>query len=254
MIAHAAAVEVAPPGSRTPSSLDPEVLASLGARGVPGRRLADEDPLRHRERIATGLMALFRDDRSEEVFQELYRWTRLEVLHWLRGLVQRYGAPMDPHELLQDTFVNVFQYAGSFRDTHAGSFRVWVRTVAGNVLRRALSRRNRFSLQELPQGLLEPVDGSALPLRRLLDVEEQRRLELSWILLLQHYLRAWEALRERDQRALQLVEVGGLSYAETGARLKVGPSNMKMIMFRSRQRIAHRMRLSMGPARTARSA
>jgi DNA-directed RNA polymerase specialized sigma24 family protein len=131
---------------------------------------------------------------------------------------------------------------------------VWVRTVAANVLRRAAQRRSRFSLQELPEGLQEPADRGAAPLRRLLDGEECRRLEQAWVLFLLHYARAYGALRERDRRALELVEVRGLSYAETGARLRVGPSNMKMIMFRSRQRIVHRMRLGMGLERASRSA
>jgi DNA-directed RNA polymerase specialized sigma24 family protein len=37
--------------------------------------------------------------------------------------------------------------------------------------------------------------------------------------------------------ALELVELEGLSYAEAGARLHVGISNMKMIMFRARRRL-----------------
>ena len=37
--------------------------------------------------------------------------------------------------------------------------------------------------------------------------------------------------------ALELIEVQGLSYAEASTRMRVGLSNMKMILFRARQRI-----------------
>lgn len=57
------------------------------------------------------------------------------------------------------------------------------------------------------------------------------------MILLLHYAAAWEKLSTRDRAALEMIEVQGLSYAEAGRRLKVGRSNMKMIMFRSRKRI-----------------
>ena len=47
---------------------------------------------------------------------------------------------------------------------------------------------------------------------------------------------------------VHLVEVEGLSYQEAGRILQVGRSNMKMIVFRSRKRIARRMRLAMNAA------
>ena len=55
-------------------------------------------------------------------------------------------------------------------------------------------------------------------------------------------------LAQRDRRALHLVEVEGLSYQEAGRILQVGRSNMKMIVFRSRRRIAKRMRMAMNAA------
>jgi predicted DNA-binding protein (UPF0251 family) len=47
---------------------------------------------------------------------------------------------------------------------------------------------------------------------------------------------------------LHLVEVEGLSYQEAGDILGVGRSNMKMIVFRSRKRVARRMRQTMSQA------
>ena len=60
--------------------------------------------------------------------------------------------------------------------------------------------------------------------------------------------RAWAELSQRDRRTLHLVEVEGLSYEEVGKILSVGRSNLKMIVFRSRRRIARHIRLAMGRA------
>jgi DNA-directed RNA polymerase specialized sigma24 family protein len=59
----------------------------------------------------------------------------------------------------------------------------------------------------------------------------------AWAILLLQYARAWEQLGPRDRLALELIEVQGCTYAEASARLGVGLSNMKMIMFRARRRI-----------------
>jgi DNA-directed RNA polymerase specialized sigma24 family protein len=79
---------------------------------------------------------------------------------------------------------------------------------------------------------------------RIADLDEQRHaMERAWTLLLLHYAEAYSKLSERDQRALELVEVDGLSYEKAGTLLRVRRSNMKMIMFRSRKRIrAHVLR------------
>ena len=180
-----------------------------------------------------------------ECFEALYALTGPGVLQWIRGLLHQGIGHLDPLELLQDTFVNVYRYPGAFRDEHAGSFRVWVRTIAGNIVRRASGRRARLSFQELPEGLQEPADFTENPERRVEDDEEERLLSMGWILFLRLYALAWEQLSQRDRRTLHLVEVEGRSYEEAGRILGVGRSNMKMIVFRSRKRIARHMRAAL---------
>jgi len=226
----------------------PAVSAELRRRGValdrhPGESLDD-----YENRIGTRLMALYRDSRQTDCFEALYDFARPAVLHWIRSLLSRGLGHLDPSELLQDTFVNVYRYPTAFREDHAGSFRVWVRTIAGNIVRRASAPRTRFSFQELPEGLQEPEDSSGNPAATAMEEEQEERLRGAWMLFLAHYSRAWEDLAQRDRRALHLVEVEGLSYQEAGEILQVGRSNMKMIVFRSRKRIARRMRHAMNAA------
>jgi DNA-directed RNA polymerase specialized sigma24 family protein len=125
---------------------------------------------------------------------------------------------------------------------------VGVRTIAGNLVRRAGVPRSGVSFQELPEGLQEPEDRDADPADLAVRGEVERRLAVAWILFLCHYAQAWNRLSSRDRRTLHLVEVQGLSYLEAGRLLGVGRSNMKMIVFRARKRIAQRMREAMRPA------
>jgi RNA polymerase sigma factor (sigma-70 family) len=228
----------ASPARRLPRHVT--VLRRLSERGVALEVLPAEDPDLFEARIETALMALVRDGGGESAFQALYDYARGRLYLWIVGLSSRHGP--DPLEVLQDTFVNVYRYAQGFRDDEPKSFRVWSRTIAGNLVRRAranlsLGSLGLRSLDALPVGLQEPADRRRGPVDELAGDEESRSMLLAWTLVLLQYARAYQQLGARDRRALDLIEVQGLSYAEAGARLGVGLSNMKMIMFRSRRRI-----------------
>jgi len=223
----------------------PAVRRLLGTDEAELERRLDETVDVYENRVGTRLMALYRDTRDAECFEALYAFARPAVQQWIRGLLHRGLAHLDPAELVQDTFVNVYRYPGAFREDHVGSFRVWVRTIAGNIVRRAGARRARLSFQELPDGLQEPEDRRENPAQLALAAEQERRLRGAWLLFLTHYGRAWAELSQRDRCTLHLVEVEGRPYEEAGRILKVGRSNMKMIVFRSRKRIARRMRQAM---------
>jgi RNA polymerase sigma factor (sigma-70 family) len=192
-------------------------------------------------------MALYRDTREPAAFEALYSFTRKSVQHWILSLLGREPTFLDPAEILQDTFVNVYRYPGAFREEHGGSFRVWVRTIAGNVVRRGTLRRARGAHNEIEEAA-ELEDKGQGPAQVMADEDESRQLRRAWVLLLHLYAEAWKELGQRDRRTLHLVEVEGLSYQEAGRILDVGRSNMKMIVFRSRKRLARRMREAMGAA------
>lgn len=228
-----------------------EIEAELAARGCEVGARPGEDLEAYRARLETALMALFRDERSEPAFEALYEVSldtvRRSVGASLRGLPK--GA--DLLELVQDVYVNVYRYAGSFRDEHPKSFRAWAATICANVVRRHLSQRGRPSLQDLPEPLQEPADPGVGPEGRVLALEQERRISGAWLILLLHYAAAWRELSPRDRLALELVEVDGLTYAEACERLRVGMSNMKMIMFRARKRIRAHMGRAMEDAPVA---
>lgn len=220
------------------------IVSLLKQRGVSLKPLSGEDAEGSQARIETALMALFRDTGSEAAFEALYDYARGGLLQ--RVLLLARGEA-DPIEVVQDAFVNVYLYASSFRDEHARSFRVWSRTIAANVVRRA-RRRSAPSLQALPDGLQEPADARPDPEQGAVLGEEQRLLARAWMLLLTRYAAAFEGLNARDRRALELVEIRGLTYREAARELGVGLSNMKMILFRARQRIRSAIGDELAPA------
>ncbi len=229
-----------------PRHLNLRCEALLRTRGVVLDSLPGECESERDNRIDTALMDLFRDGRCKASFDDLYEHCSARVLEWLRWRVRVQGKRLDPGALLQDTFVNVFRYAASFRPAERGGFRAWVRTIAANVVRRAISRSRTRCLSMDAEGAPELVDRGHGPVRRLADVEEAGELRTTWSLFLTHYLRAFASLRARDRRALELVEVEGLTYAAAAAALGVGGSNMKMIMLRARQRLVLALRVSLG--------
>ena len=242
MIASLPETVVAPP-----MSLAEEVRLALESRGCDVERRAAESIEQHLDRLDTALMAWFRDSGAREAFDALYRHSHARVVSWLRWVVAEQRARLDPVELLQDTFVNVYRYSRGFRADHGGSFRVWVRTIAANVVRRARSVAARLRFVSSERDLLIAVESEhRSPQSRVMDGEETRGLRDAYLILLQHYLAAFEQLSERDRRALELVELEGLSYAQVCDVLNVGHSNMKMIMLRARRRLLQRMALSLG--------
>ncbi|MBL8860248.1 MAG: RNA polymerase sigma factor [Planctomycetes bacterium] len=225
------------PSAARRHSLNTLVARRLHGRGVSLLTRSGEDTDRFDARIETALMALFRDEGDDGAFQALYDHARGRLLVWIAGLLGTRRSDTDPAEVLQDTFVNIYRYAGSFRDEDAKSFRVWSRTIAGNLVRRARHRQRVRPLADLPEGTAEPIDRRDSPADAMVHDEDARTTGRAWMIVLLQYAAAYERLSQRDRVALDLVEVQGLSYAEAGARLKVGLSNMKMIMFRSRRRI-----------------
>jgi RNA polymerase sigma factor (sigma-70 family) len=220
----------------------------LRQRGVRLRATDGEDFATHRARLETALLALFRDERQAADFEALHGFTAARLVssigRELRGGAQR----LDPVDLMQDVFINVYRYAGSFRDERPHSFQVWIGAIARNIVRREMSRPRAASLQAFPDDLQEPADLRLGPIGLLQSVEDQQALRTAWLIFLGHYNAAYATLGARDQRALELVEVDERSYKECCELLDVGMSNMKMIMFRARKRIQAQMMISMGVA------
>lgn len=224
----------------------PAVVQRLLERGAHLTPKEDDARFALENHIGTELMALFRDEGAPETFEALHAFTRQAVYEWILSLLRGSSRSIDALEILQDTYINVYKYNQSFRHEHNGSFRVWVRTIAGNLIRRAYSRRPLRHFEDMPEGLQEPADKRPGPRLEVEQAEESAELRRAFSLYLAHYRIAFDQLSDRDRQAMQLVEVDGLSYKQAGALLGVRASNMKMILFRARKRLVAHMRRAMG--------
>jgi RNA polymerase sigma-70 factor, ECF subfamily len=191
-------------------------------------------------------MLRFQASRDPRDFEALYHAAAADVLSWIRALLRQSSQALDALELLQDTFVNVYRYPTGFRSEHAGSFRVWVRTIAGNALRRACRHAAQRSVN-LEEQALEPSDPSNSPLLEAFGREESQRVGRALLLLYAALNQAFERLKGRDRQAIELVELRGQPYAQAGPLLGVPAENMKMIVFRARRRLVQDAAFALAP-------
>ena len=67
--------------------------------------------------------------------------------------------------------------------------------------------------------------------------EDAAALDRTYVLYLQLYLAHFARLSPRERMALTMVEVDGMPYRGVAAALGIRPENLKMVVFRSRQKI-----------------
>ena len=184
-------------------------------------------------------MAAFQARRDHASFEALYAAAAPGLLAWIERLHLQRRHPGDPRETLQDTFVNIHRYVGTFRASAPGGFRSWARTIAVNALRRTRRpRAGRAILQtDLGESTPEPADVRLEPSAAAALGEDALALRSGLTLLMLHYARCFDQLSSRDRAALRMVEVEGRSYAEVGEVLGTERSNTKMVVFRARRRL-----------------
>ena len=197
-----------------------------------------------RDLISTRLMEVFRLHQSRAAFSCLYELNAAHLYQQVAARLRRYRCRADALDVLQEVFFNIYRYPHRFNCERDDAFRVWTATIVRNtVLKylRSLSRsgRGEVALDELS----EPKDARAAePIRGVIDDEsalECTRVYLNYLYL---YLRFYRMLSEREQRAIQMVEVEGLSYRTAAQALGIKLENLKMVIFRARRKIHRSMR------------
>lgn len=201
-------------------------------------------PELRRDRVSTRLMEAFRAHQSRAAFACLYELNAAHLYQQVSARLRRYRCRADALDVLQEVFFNVYRYPHRFDCAREDAFRVWTATIVRNtVLKhlRSLSRNGRgeVALDELA----EPSDASAPePVRDAIEgesSEECRRVYFNYLYL---YLCFYQMLSEREQRAIQMVEVDGMSYREAARELRIKLENLKMVIFRARRKIHRSMR------------
>lgn len=214
----------------------------LEREGVHGVAAADTDHL------ATALMDCFRRQGSSEAFEWLARLSYVSLLRRarlrVRGCDGGAAGRLDAHEVVQDTFVNIYRYPDRFDGTRSIAFRIWSGTILDNVVRRKLrsSRRNGVVALRPGEQLEQQADPRETePETQAIEHEARQSVALAYQLFLGLYLDAYLTLSERERFVLQMVEVKGLRYAELAGLVHLRPEALKMVVFRARRRIFERI-------------
>ena len=197
-----------------------------------------------RDGISTRLMEIFRVHRSRAAFGLLYELNGHHLLHQVVGRLRRYQSKADPSDVLQEVFVNIYRYPHRFNCEREDAFRVWTATIVRNTVLKHLRSLSRSGRAEVPfDDLPEPAGaGEGEPLHGVIESESQERCGRVYLTYLHLYLRFYRMLSEREQRAIHLVEVEGLSYREAARDLGIKLENLKMVIFRARRKIHRSMR------------
>lgn len=225
-----------------------ELGQEAGAEAAAEARAILEDgelaPEQRRDRVSTRLMEAFRLHQSRAAFACLYELNAAHLYQQVSARLRRYRCRADALDVLQEVFFNVYRYPHRFDCTRDDAFRVWTATIVRNTVlkhMRSLSRSGRGEVAL--DDLAEPKDASAVePVRDAIDgesSEECRRVYVNYLFL---YLSFFQMLSEREQRAIQMVEVEGLSYREAARELGIKLENLKMVIFRARRKIHRSMR------------
>lgn len=201
------------------------------------------------DRDATQLMDQFRQTGSAEAFERLFKLTAGQLMRRVRRRVRYAGDHLDPHEMLQDAFVNIFRYPDRFDPSRPAAFRAWATTIVDNTVRRHLRRARggiELSLRPMEVLSLETDRQARAPEAAMIAGESQAALARAWSIFLCVYLSAFQRLSEREQFALQMVEVREMRYVELGDMLRIRADAVKMVVFRARRRIGEAMSRMLG--------
>jgi RNA polymerase sigma-70 factor (ECF subfamily) len=213
----------------------------------PLREILDDgarDPELRRDLVSTRLMEVFRLHQSRAAFGLLYELNAAHLYQQVAARLRRYRCRADALDVLQEVFFNIYRYPHRFNCERQDAFRVWTATIVRNtVLKhlRTLSRsgQGEVAIEELSEPSSSPISE---PLRGVIEGESQSECTRVYLNYLYLYLRFYRMLSEREQRAIQLVEVSGLSYREAARELGIKLENLKMVIFRARRKIHRSMR------------
>ncbi len=225
-------------------------VRSRGAGISSARAAGPKEPARPKEPESadvatrcTTLLADFAASQDPQRFNELAELAD-PFLRRRAGIeLLRVGASIDEQEVVQETLLNIYRYAHTFRPNVPHAFSTWACTVVRNVVLRFLRRRKSWrvvSLEEL-QGFDVSDETLTDPARGLLEEEERSALSRCFSLYLLAYYEAFKKLTNLQKRILHLVEIDGFKYREIGEQLGMRVEAVKMVVFRARRRLMSEM-------------
>jgi RNA polymerase sigma-70 factor (ECF subfamily) len=231
------------------SDLEPRLLALWEATGddglhnicvgkdIHGNVLPRNSPERF-DWICTVLMNCYKTAGDREAVTLLFELNQPSFLHSIQSRIRRCGAHVDPQDVLQEVFLNIYRYPNRFVAEHADSFRNWAYRIVRNTLLKALKGENRSLRTSQIDDEVQWEDARArTPYRAAQEAESAALVDWAYLVYLNLYLAHFERLSAKERRALTMVEVEGSSYRKAADALGIRLENLKMVIFRGRRKI-----------------
>lgn len=194
------------------------------------------------EALASLLMEAFTRTQNLDCFSLLYELCHRQILLVILKRLRFAHPGIDAKDVLQDVFLSIYRYPHRFRNEKDCSFRNWSFSIVRNTLLKHLRNVPRAEVDLDPLAEVVEDERMAAPDELLSDVEESTRAAQMYALCLVAYRAVFESeLKEREKKALQLIEVKGLKYRRAAERMGVRLENLKMIVCRARKKLLRAM-------------
>ena len=197
-----------------------------------------------REELSRQLIRVVQESGDRDAFELLYEVNEDLVLAYASRHPGVRG-PIDPWDVVEETFLRVFLRARAFRDGERASFTGWILAIAANVIRDGV-RRERASLAVF-EGDPAASDPSEDPIARAIAEECREIAEENWGTVVSLCAASLLQLPPRWREALDLREGAGLSYREIAERMDTTPGYVSMLLYRARQRTLALMNRALQP-------
>lgn len=196
--------------------------------------------------LSTCLMDAYKNTGDPAVFALLFEINRPVFLIAIQAQLRRAYQQVDPQDVLQEVFLNIYRYPHRFLSDRGDAFRNWGHRIVRNTLLKFLRGENRQArILSLDEEIQYADHRARSPERAASDGEGAVIVNHAYLLYLNLYLLHFRRLSPKEQHALTLVEVDGVSYKEAAAELGIRLENLKMVIFRGRRKIFRGMSRSL---------
>lgn len=222
-------------------------LAQLAEGRPPHAAASVESTQDYFDWVSTSLMECYKETGEPAAFALLFELNRAAFLQAIQCNLRRSFHHVDPQDVLQEVFLNIYRYPHRFKADRADAFRGWGHRIARNTLLKFLKGQARLAcFQTIDDEVVQPEDLRVRrPDRAASDAESAVVVNRAYLLYLQLYMLHFARLSAKERRALTLVEVDGASYREAAAELGIRLENLKMVIFRGRRKIFRGMERSL---------
>jgi RNA polymerase sigma factor (sigma-70 family) len=222
-------------------------LGLLAERSPPREGTSVDSDQDYLDWTSTCLMDCYKDTGDPQVFALLFELNRQSFLHAIQCNLRRSFHHVDPQDVLQEVFLNIYRYPHRFLADRPDAFRGWGHRIARNTLLKFLKGQSRLArFQTIDEDVWQPEDIRARqPDRAASEAERAVVVDFAYMIYLQLYMLHFGKLSAKEQQALTMVEIDGASYRDAADALGIRLENLKMVIFRGRRKIFRGMERSL---------